>query len=280
MTASETGKLALLWPRDAPKWNAKTPQDERLHRVFEAMAALGIEAEPAIYADDVADQVRQQLLRCDGVLVWVDPLFAGQNRVVLDALLRDVASKGVWVSAHPDVILKMGVKEVLYHTRHLGWGTDTHLYRASKAFHEEFPRRLQLGDPRVIKQNRGNGGEGVWKVELASESARDAATVQVLHAPRGNVPQDMPLGDFMSQCETYFANDGGIIRCYMGADKVGGFGHQLIKALIPPPPEGPDSEAAQPGPRIMHAASAPRFQALRAKMESGWTPQMMQSLDT
>ena len=69
MTASEAGKLALLWPRDAPKWNAKTPQDERLHRVFEAMAALGIEAEPAIYADDVADQVRQQLLRCDGVLV-------------------------------------------------------------------------------------------------------------------------------------------------------------------------------------------------------------------
>jgi hypothetical protein len=30
--------------------------------------------------------------------------------------------KGVWVSAHPDVILKMGVKEVLHRTRHLGWG--------------------------------------------------------------------------------------------------------------------------------------------------------------
>jgi hypothetical protein len=27
-----------------------------------------IEAEPAIYADDVADQVREQLLYCDGVL--------------------------------------------------------------------------------------------------------------------------------------------------------------------------------------------------------------------
>jgi hypothetical protein len=292
VTANGTVKLALLWPRDIPKWNAATPHEYRLARVFEEMAALGIEAEPAIYADDVADQVREQLLRCDGVLVWVDPLFAGQNRIILDALLRDVASKGVWVSAHPDVILKMGVKEVLYRTKHLGWGTDTHLYRAAKAFHEEFPQRLQLAGPRVIKQNRGNGGEGVWKVELASESARDAATVQVLHAPRGSVPQDMPLGDFMSQCETYFANDGciidqpfqsrlpdGMIRCYMGADRVVGFGHQLIKALIPPPPEGPDSEAAQPGPRIMHAASAPEFQVLRTKMESEWTPQMMQLLD-
>jgi Domain of unknown function (DUF6815) len=92
--------------------------------------------------------------------------------------------------------------------------------------------------------------------------------------------------------EAYFANEGciidqpyqvrlpdGMIRCYMGADKVIGFGHQLIKALIPPPPEGPDSIAPQPGPRIMHPASAPEFQALRARMESDWTPQMMELLD-
>jgi hypothetical protein len=291
MTAREAGKLALLWPRDAPKWHARTPQDYRLHRVFEAMTALGIEAEPAIYADDVAHQVREQLLRCDGVLVWVDPLFAGQNRIVLDALLRDVASKGVWVSAHPDVILKMGAKEVLHSTKDLGWGTDTHLYRNAGTFREEFPQRLRAAGARVLKQNRGNGGEGVWKIELASEPGRGAATVRVLHAPHGSVPQDLVLGDFMNRCEGYFANEGciidqpfqtrlpdGMIRCYMGADKVVGFGHQLIKALIPPPPDGPDSEAAQPGPRTMHPASAPEFQALRTKMESEWTPQMMQLL--
>jgi hypothetical protein len=69
-----------------------------------------------------------------------------------------------------------------------------------------------------------------------------------------------------------------MIRCYMGADKVVGFGHQLIKALIPPPPEGPNSEAAQPGPRIMHAASAATFQALRAVMAAEWTPRMMDVL--
>jgi hypothetical protein len=292
MTTNQTGKLALLWPRDAPKWHAATPRDYRLSRVFEAMDALGIEAEPALYADDVADQVREQLLRCDGVLVWVDPLFEGRDRVVLDALLRDVASNGVWVSTHPDVILKMGVKEVLHRTRHLGWATDTHLYRNVGAFREEFPQRLRVAGPRVLKQNRGNGGEGVWKIELTSATGQDGAIVRVLHAPRGSVPQDVPLGDFISRCESYFANNGcivdqpfqarlpdGMIRCYMGADKVVGFGHQLIKALIPPPPEGPDSEAAQPGPRIMHPAAAPEFQMLRTKMESEWTPQMMQLLN-
>ena len=49
----------------------------------------------------------------------------GRTRVVLDQMLRDVAARGPWVSAHPDVILKMGVKEVLHRTKHLGWGTDT-----------------------------------------------------------------------------------------------------------------------------------------------------------
>jgi hypothetical protein len=113
----------------------------------------------------------------------------------------------------------------------------------------------------------------------------------VLHARRGSVPEEMPLQDFMARCDVYFTPDGcvvdqpfqkrlpdGMIRCYMGGDKVVGFGHQFIKALIPPPPEGPDSDAAQPGPRVMHGASAESFQALRARMESEWTPQLMDTL--
>jgi hypothetical protein len=239
----------------------------------------------------MADEVRAQLLQVEGVLVWVDPIHEGQNRTVLDALLRDVASRGPWVSAHPDVILRMGVKEVLHRTRHLGWGTDTHLYETITAFREGFPSRLRNAGSRVLKQNRGNGGQGVWKVEQISRTADDDAMVQVLHAKRGSIPETMLLGDFMARCEPYFLSSGcivdqpfqarlpdGMIRCYMAADKVVGFGHQFIKALIPPPPEGPDSEAAQPGPRLMHPATAKPFQRLRAKMEAEWTPQMMQVL--
>ena len=291
MTPGENGKLALLWRGNRQARSEATAQNSRLNRVFEALAALGIEAEPAVYADDMADEVRQQLLNSDGVLVWVDPISDGQNRRVLDELLRDIAVRGVWVSAHPDVTLKMGVKEILYRTRHLGWGTDTHLYRTVGELREELPPRLRSAGPRVLKQNRGNGGQGVWKVELMPGFAQDASMVRILHARRGSVPATVPLDDFMKQCEAYFAHEGcivdqpfqarlpdGMIRCYMGADKVVGFGQQLIKALIPPPPEGPDSEAAQPGPRIMHPASAKEFQALRDKMESEWTPQMMQLL--
>jgi hypothetical protein len=291
LSVGEAIRLALLWRGDRQAPLDATPQNNRLSHVFEALAALGIRAEPAVYADDLALEVRDQLLKLDGVLVWVDPISDGQDRTTLDAMLRDVASRGVWVSAHPDVILKMGVKEVLHRTKHLGWGTDTHLYRSAQAFRTEFPPRLQSAGPRVLKQNRGNGGQGVWKVELVPATA-GAEIVRVLQAVRGSVLEDMSLGDFMTRCETYFAAEGsivdqpfqprlpdGMIRCYMSADKVVGFGHQLVKALIPPPSEGPDSEAALPGPRIMHPASAAAFQTLRTKMESEWTPQMMQLLD-
>jgi len=98
------------------------------------------------------------------VLVWVNPIREGQTREVLDAVLRDVAARGPWVSAHPDVILKMGVKEVLHRTQHLGWGTETYLYRSMTNFLIAFPPRLKSSGPRVLKQNRGNGGQGFGRL--------------------------------------------------------------------------------------------------------------------
>ena len=291
MSTNDLGKVAVLWRGDAEARRNATPQNNRFYRVFEELAAVGIAAEPVVYADAVAGEVRTQLLNVEGVLVWVNPIQDGQTRTTLDTLLREIAVHGPWVSAHPDVILKMGVKEVLHRTKHLGWGTDTHLYRTVAAFYAEFPPRLEAAGPRVLKQNRGNGGQGVWKAELISHPADGPAIVRVLHARHGSVPEELPLAAFMERCAAYLTPDGcivdqpfqhrlpdGMIRCYMGADKVVGFGHQLIKALIPPPPEGPDSEEAQPGPRIMYPASAAPFQDLRLKMESEWTPQMMAML--
>lgn len=285
------GRVAVLWRGDREARRAATPANNRFHRVFEELATAGIEAEPAVFAEAFADEVRHQLLAVDGVLVWVDPIHDGLTRAVLDPLLRDVAARGPWVSAHPDTILKMGTKEVLYQTKHLGWGTDTQLYRTVTDFRAAFPGGLASAGPRVLKQHRGNGGQGVWKVELLAGQAGEDSAVQILHALRGSVPEETMLEAFMTRCEAYFAPDGciidqpfqprlpdGMIRCYVAADKVVGFGHQLIKALIPPPPEGPDSPAAQPGPRIMHDADALQFQGLRALMDEAWIPQMTQTL--
>src|SRR5262245_49797709 len=151
------GRIAILWRGDEAARRGATPAASRFKAVFAALADVRVDAEPVVYEDDVLDAVRTQLARLDGVLVWVNPIHEGRNRAILDTLLREVAAHGVWVSAHPDVILKMGTKEVLHRTRTMSWGCDTALYRTAEAMRAELLTRLAAG-PRVIKRNRGNGG--------------------------------------------------------------------------------------------------------------------------
>jgi hypothetical protein len=176
------GRIGILWRGDEVARRSATPETSRFKAVFAALADVGIDAEPVVYEDNVLDAVRPQLATLDGVLVWVNPIHEGRNRGNLDALLREVAARGVWVSAHPDVILKMGTKEVLHRTRTMSWGCDTALYRTAKAMRAELPTQLAAG-PRVIKRNRGNGGQGVWKIETLA-SPRNRRIVRVLDATK------------------------------------------------------------------------------------------------
>jgi len=277
------GRIAILWRGDEAARRDVTPATSRLKAVFAALAAAGVDAEPVVYEDDVIDAVRAQLAALDGVIVWVNPIHEGRNRARLDALLRDVASRGVWVSAHPDVILKMGTKEVLYSTRMMGWGSDTALYRTAEAMRAELPARLAVS-PRVIKRNRGNGGQGVWKVETLA-SPHNRPMVRVLDATKSE-SEELALEAFLARCADYFA-DGcvidqpfqprlsqGVVRCYMAGDRCAGFGHQKVKALV----DSPVARAGA-GPRLYSSKGDPRFQRLRRLMEDEWTPQLVSLLD-
>jgi hypothetical protein len=86
MTAGKAGELALLWRGNRETGAEATSRKNRFNAVFEALTALGIRAEPAIYADDKADDVREQLLKLDGALVWVDPISNGQSRTQLGGM--------------------------------------------------------------------------------------------------------------------------------------------------------------------------------------------------
>jgi len=194
----------------------------------------------------------------------------------------------------------MGTKEVLYRTRDLGWGADTHLYKDAKAFHEQFPLRLASASPRVLKQNRGNSGIGVWKVELVtgvSAPPSADAIVCVQHARTDSPAEEVRLGAFMNQCAEYFSNGGriidqafqprvaeGMVRCYLSENRVVGFSQHLPRGLLPPPRVENGATTAWRGvegltfEKIMYDPSAPAFQRLRTKMESEWTPAMQRLL--
>jgi glutathione synthase/RimK-type ligase-like ATP-grasp enzyme len=213
------------------------------------------------------------------VLVWVNPIEHGLDRSRLDPLLRGVSAEGVWVSAHPDVIMRIATKRVLYDTREMSWGTDTHLYLSAGELHDGLASRLMGREPRVLKQQRGMGGHGVWKVELDADGADPTVRVQ---EARPDAPTElMPLSEFAARCEPYF-EDGelmveqpfqerigeGMIRVYLTHDRVVGFAHQYPAGLRP-------ASAGEPPPgKRFEGADALEFRRLRNRVESEWLPEL------
>ncbi|RTL72177.1 MAG: hypothetical protein EKK41_06045 [Hyphomicrobiales bacterium] len=292
MSTSTPRRIALLFPAN-PARGLDTPLEEtRFSAVAQAFTARGVTVIAAPFANSFAAEIRQRLRDVDAVLVWFNPMEGGQDRSVLNAMLRDVAAHGALVSAHPDVIDRMGTKDVLYRTRDMGWGTDTRLYTRLEGMAAALPQRLAEG-PKVLKQMRGQSGDGVWRVELAR--ARDAgngdhADLRVRHAKRGSVEEIMSIAAFLDTCRPYFATGGmleqpyqsrlreGMIRCYVVGDRVEGFGEQLINALYPAPEGGAAADAPQPGPRLYFPPTRADFQALKHKLERDWIGQMCEAL--
>ena len=130
MMAADRHRVAIVFPADANEQPSTNLEQSRFAGVAEALSGAGIEAVGAPYADPFVEDIRARLLTVDGVLVWINPIQGGRDRSVLNAMLADVASRGVFVSAHPEVIAKMGTKEVLYRTREMSWGCDTRRYAA------------------------------------------------------------------------------------------------------------------------------------------------------
>ena len=274
-----SARVGLLWrvEWDPPHEGGDVRDTCRLRGVFAAFAALGVTAEPVVFADDRVEASREQLLGLDGVLVWVNPVEQGRDRSLLDPLLREVAAAGVWVSAHPDVILRMATKRVLVDTASMSWGSDAQLYGSAAELLAELPGRLAAG-PRVLKRERGMGGDGVWRLEL------DGDRIRVEHAGDGLV-EVQTLEELARGYEPCFADGGvmvdqpwqerigdGMIRVYVTHDRVVGFAHQYPRGLRP-------AAAGEPPPgKNFHRPEAERFARLRVQMEELWLPQLRQLL--
>lgn len=277
--------LALLYPGDRAARDRSDPAESRFAVLFDAFAVAGVATRPAVYHDDFADEVAAQLRGVDGVLVWSNPIESGLRRERLDAMLRDLAQGGVFVSTHPDTILRLGTKDVLIDTSHLPFGSDTVRIDSLDQLVAELPLRLQHG-PRVLKQHRGHSGIGVWRVE----QARGSPWLSVRHAQRGCEEERIDLATLRQRLASYFEpqNGGhmidqawqpglveGMVRAYLVEDRVAGFGHQAVNALYPGEPGKP---APPPGPRVYHPPDWPPFQRLKGLLETGWVELLRQRL--
>ena len=275
----------------------------RLDVVLGALVDAGLSVDVVPYVEGRAEDTASRLSAVDGALVWVDPLSDDGDRRELDEVLRAAARAGVWVSTHPDVVDRLGTKEVLVATRDLSWGSDVHLYLSPEEFRREFPERLAAHGVRVLKASRGNGGRTVWKVRLAAgprpAGGRPDTEVVVQHARlRDGSSTVMPLNELMDLCMAGFGAWGGggrlidqefiagvtrgIVRCYLVGAAVVGFARQYPEGAHPLGPLevdagcGPSAEAVMglPSPKTMYPPDEPALSELRHRLETEWVPGM------
>ena len=118
------------------------------------------------YEVDKHDSFEAKLGKYDAFIVRVNP---GQidnakkgGQQIFDAMMSKLASQGKPVWSSPDVQSKMGAKDALVQIKDLSCGlVDTAAYYSPEELEIGFKKSCAF-QPRVIKQNRGSAGEGIW----------------------------------------------------------------------------------------------------------------------
>ena len=256
--------------------------EEKYKKLATHFKDRGLEVDSVIYHDSVVEKLAGELMRYKAILVWINPVEQGNDRKILDALLGELATAGRIVSAHPDTILKMGTKEILYAVRETEFGGDTKLYRSFQDLKQNFFSSNKLTGIRVLKPYRGNGGNGVFKIDAINHKNN---AIRVTHAKSSNEERVLTVDEFFAQFESYFTtNDmlidqewnqniiNGMVRCYLSGSKVSGFGYQEINALYPII----NGVYKKPSQRFYYSENCALFNDLKNIMENKWVPQIQE----
>lgn len=259
--------------------------DDKYQLLATALSEAVFGVESVLYNDSKANELPEQLSRFQAVLVWVNPIEQGHDRRKLDAMLLKLADKPCLVSAHPEVILKIGTKQVLYDTKNMDWSLDTELYGSFNDFHDRFLISLERTPVRILKHYRGNGGNGVFKVWLNKPGGEK---VHLLHALKTAEEKILTRKGFFEEFQQYFERNGvllnqqwnphiinGMVRCYLTGTRVSGFGYQEANALCPKTQES-ESGIRPTSKRFYFSEACGLFQDLRNIMELKWVPQLQE----
>jgi hypothetical protein len=255
--------------------------EEKYSKLTSHFIEKGFDVQSICYHDTLADSLTKELAKYAGILVWVNPIEQQGDRKRLDALLREVSAHGCFVSAHPDIILKIGTKEILHKIKNEEFGMDVKLYHSFDDFKERFLNSIDSGI-RILKQYRGNGGKGIFKIDAAEI---DKNKITVTHATQGEQEIEMNIADFYAAFESYFTPGSmlidqewnpnitnGMVRCYLCANKVAGFGYQEINALYPKI----NAVFKKPSPRFYFSEDCGLFSDLKQIMEGQWISRIQQ----
>lgn len=189
--------------------------------IVNAIKDAGWHAEVVYYrpewADDLFTHVSENF---GGYISRVNPgNIPGGEKGYFDLLTR-LSDAGLVGMSTPAEMMAYGAKDALVKLNDTDLvPDDTAAYYDVESFHNTFPTSLSYGE-RVLKQNRGSTGSGIWRVQL--EDKELAASVE----PGTALPLDTKLkateavdnhtevrelGEFMDFCDQYIIGDNGML---------------------------------------------------------------------
>ena len=186
--------------------------------MINALIPKGWTAEVIFYSDTDRSAIFDKVVAtADAYVSRINPGTIPGGESSYFQMLRQLCDAGVVGMPHPDAMVGYGAKDALVKLRDTSLvPPDTHAYYKTSELHEHFPVTLSLGE-RVLKQNRGSTGEGIWRVAVVDD--RSFAKGQPLPLDTkikcteavDNHVEFRELGDFMTFCESYIVGDYGML---------------------------------------------------------------------
>jgi len=154
----------------------------------------GIAVSIIYYNVDEHDKFFEVVDTFDGIIIRINPgqitANGGSQQKFDDDMMKLAAKFPVWPT--PETMSKMGAKDALCQIKTMDFGLEDTLGYYSPEDISKGLRKTVAFQPRVVKQNRGSAGEGIWIIKLKSEDycktygEREAADDEVLILKEAN----------------------------------------------------------------------------------------------
>jgi hypothetical protein len=175
------------------------------------MISAGMSCQLIHYVHDEHDKFFQTVAKFDFLIVRCNPgqiKADGGDQGKFDDGMRGIRKLGIQVWPSPDVMEFMGAKDALCKVANLNIGLeDTLAYYDEASFSAGFKKTMAF-QPRVIKQNRGSSGEGIWIIKLKAgnycgtfgeRSCEDSEVLDMMEA-NDNHAEEHTVGEFIEFC--------------------------------------------------------------------------------
>ena len=170
------GALAQIYVRNQPYGGSdKSSNGHRYDSmcIVNGMVNAGMSCQLIHYTHEEHDKFFELCKSFDFVIVRCNPgqiKADGGDQQKFDDGMRGLRKMGKEIWPSPDVMEKMGAKDALCKVATMNIGLeDTLAYYSPEEFSVGFKKTMAF-QPRVIKQNRGSSGEGIWIIKLKAEN--------------------------------------------------------------------------------------------------------------